>query len=96
MRIQFVALTLLLCLGARASAAEGETAPPSRLSLKSPARIEPAPQQSARYILKARLAREESAGELREGGGFALIGRFAKAGMNCDFSDIFSNGFEGN
>ena len=46
--------------------------------------------------MKARFAREESAGELREGGDFVLIGRFAKTGVSCDFTEIFSNGFEGN
>lgn len=65
-----------------------------KLTLKSTPRIEPAAQTSARYTLNARFAREESAGELREGGGFALIGRFAKVGQSCDFTQIFRDGFE--
>lgn len=69
---------------------------PPPLALKAVPRMEAAPQQGGRFALSARFAREESAGDLHEGGGFSLIGRFAKTGMSCDFSDIFSNGFEGN
>ena len=52
-------------------------------------------QQSSRYTLRARFAPAESAGDLREGGGLALIGRFAKAGASCDANAVFFNGFEG-
>ena len=102
MRALLSILILPLALAATPCTASGGAAPvterpePARLTLKHAPAIEPAPLQSGRYTLKARLAREESAGELREGGGFALIGRFAKTGASCDFSAIFSNGFEGN
>lgn len=69
---------------------------PSVLSLKSAPRIETTPQQGGQYTLKARNAREEKAGELRQGNPFALIGRVGLLGENCDFSALFSNGFEGN
>ena len=91
-------LAPLLLLTAPAWAADQAAPEPGRprLTLKHAPQIEAAPLQSPRFTLTARFAREESAGELREGGGFALIGRFAKTGASCDFSAIFSNGFEGN
>jgi len=55
---------------------------------------EPTPQPSGRHSLRARFQREERVGELREGGEFALIGRFAKAGVGCDANTIFRNGIE--
>lgn len=67
----------------------------SRFTLKSSS-TEVVPQQSGRYALRARFAPVESAGELREGDHFTVIGRFAKGTVNCDFNAIFSNGFEGN
>jgi hypothetical protein len=98
-----ITITAGLMLGLTAAAGSAAEAPspsaadaPARLSLKHVPRIEAAPQQGGRYSLKARFAREESAGELREGGDFVLIGRFAKTGVSCDFTEIFSNGFEGN
>lgn len=81
----------LACTSVAANDAAIET---PRLTLKSTPRIEAAPQTSARFTVNARFAREESAGELREGGGFALIGRFAKVGQSCDFTQIFRDGFE--
>lgn len=72
------------------------TAPRSNLTLKTAAVIEAAPQQGGRFTMRARFAPAESAGELREGANFTLIGRFAKGGMSCDFTAIFSDGFEGN
>ena len=70
---------------------------PAHLTLKTAPVIEVAPQQSARYTLRARFAPAESAGELREGAHFTLIGRFAKGGVSCGIGGvIFSNGFEGN
>jgi len=66
-----------------------------RFTLKSSS-TEAAPQQSGRYALRARFAPVESAGELREGKNFTLIGRFAKGTVSCDFTAIFSNSFEGN
>lgn len=90
--------TLLLPLAlASTCVAASDNAPSSkapRLTLKQAPRIESALQQSGRYTLTARFAREESAGDLREGGDFALIGRFAKTGVSCDAGAIFSNGFE--
>jgi hypothetical protein len=65
-----------------------------RFTLKSSS-SDVAPQHSGSYSMRARFAPAESAGELREGKHFTLIGRFAKGGMNCDASTIFSNGFEG-
>jgi hypothetical protein len=67
-----------------------------RFTLKSSS-TDAAPQQSGRYSLRARFAPAESAGELREGGNFSLIGRFAKGSVSCGPGGvIFSNGFEGN
>lgn len=51
-------------------------------------------QSSDRYTVRARFAPLESSGELREGGGFTLIGRFAKASASCDANTLFKNGFE--
>ncbi len=51
-------------------------------------------RSSDRYSLRARFAASESSGELREGGGFTLIGRFAKASAGCDANTLFKNGFE--
>ena len=46
-------------------------------------------------VLRARFAREAHAGELREGGAFALVGRFAKTGVGCPGGDVlFRDGFE--
>ena len=97
-----VCLALLLLVPTLALAAEGATetttaASPttSRFTLKSSS-AESAPLQSGRYSLRARFAPAESAGELREGDHFTLIGRLAKGTVNCDFNAIFSNGFEGN
>lgn len=79
----------------RAAATTAASAAKSRFTLKSSS-TEAAPQQSGRYALRARFAPVESAGELREGENFTLIGRFAKGAVSCDFTAIFSNGFEGN
>ncbi len=91
------AIRWFLCLCAFAgpvSAAEPD-ATTSRLSLRNVS-VEPAPQRSSRYRLQARFAPQASAGELREGGSFSLIGRFAKASVSCTIdSSIFKNGFEG-
>ena len=67
--------------------------PPARLRLEAP-RLEPV-QAGGRFALRGRFQREESAGELREGGTFQLIGRFGKAGQSCDFNALFRIGFEG-
>lgn len=78
-----------------APTAETNAAAP-RFTLKSSS-TDVAPQQSGRYTLRARFAPVESAGELREGGNFSLIGRFAKGSVSCGIGGvIFSNGFEGN
>ena len=90
MRAQMALLTLLLGGGVPNACAE-----PPRYALKQPAQIEAAPLQMGRYTLNARFAREESAGELREGGRYGLIGRLAKGGQSCDAGQIFENGFEG-
>lgn len=91
MRI-FLIAGLLLAVGAAPAMAQP---PPSTLSLKSSPRIEAAPQHGGRFTLKARIAREEKAGELRQGDQFTLIGRIGLLGESCDFSVLFSNGFEG-
>lgn len=96
MRILMTTLILPFAFATTCVSASDNTPPnaPPRLALKQAPRIESALQQSGRYTLTARFAREESAGELREGGDFALIGRFAKTGLSCDAGAIFSNGFE--
>jgi hypothetical protein len=91
--------SLLLLAGmscpAPAQAAD-EPARGSRFSLRD-ARIEAAPERAGRYSVRGRIAPVASAGELREGENFVLIGRFAKAGVGCgaDGGLIFRNGFEG-
>lgn len=92
-----VALTPGLCSAASAAAPSTHTdirAASAQLRLVT-SHTEPAPQQSGRYSLRARFQREESAGELREGGEFELLGRFTKAGASCDANTLFRNGFEG-
>lgn len=93
MRLLLPAIALLSCTCGPAFAADTDATPASRLSLKS-ARIEPAPAHAGRYTISGRFAAAESAGELREGGDFVLIGRFAKGNINCDAGTIFLNGFE--
>ncbi len=73
------------------SVVDNTATPP--LSLRTTT-FERQPMQSSRYSLRARFQREESAGELREGGDFVLFGRFAKAGISCDANTVFRNGFE--
>ena len=71
--------------------AHGEATP--RFALQ--ARLEPgAWREGARFAVRGRLAPEASAGELREGGGFVAIGRFAKAAQACGGEDVFADGFE--
>lgn len=76
-----------------ADAAQGA---PSGLRLRSEPVIEAAPQRGQRFSVRARFAPVPSAGELREGPNFTLIGRLAKGAASCDFSAVFSDGFEGN
>jgi hypothetical protein len=77
-------------------AGHGTDAAPSRFRLAASS-TEAAPQSSGRYSLRARFAPAESAGELREGGHFTLIGRLAKGNVSCSAGGtIFANGFEGN
>ena len=95
-----LSVVLLMLALAAMSATPAETraeasATVPRFTLKSSS-TEVAPQQSGHYSLRARFAPAESAGELREGDHFTVIGRFAKGTVNCDFNAIFSNGFEGN
>lgn len=99
MRTHWLGL-LLLGIAQHAMGAAGAAAVPdahaARLSLRE-ARIERAGEQAGRYTVRARFAPQESAGELREGEGFALIGRLAKAGAAaCGTGTVFRNGFEGN
>ena len=69
--------------------------PTSRYTLKQ-ARVDAAATPTSRYTVNARFAPIESAGELREGATFSLIGRFGKAGSSCGTDGtIFRNGFEG-
>jgi hypothetical protein len=75
------------------TAAAGEVPAAAGFTL-SKGRFERTGERAGRYTLRARLAPVESAGELRESGSFALIGRFAKAGASCDGDRIFSDGFE--
>lgn len=94
--VQITAIAMCLLAPMFAFAAEPATsAAKPRFMLKSSS-TEAAPQQSGRYALRARFAPVESAGELREGENFTLIGRFAKGTVSCDFTAIFSNSFEGN
>jgi hypothetical protein len=94
----FVLAASMLCstpaLAADPVSSAEAASPPSRLLLVS-STTQAAPQQSGRYSLRARFAPAESAGELREGGDFTLIGRFAKGAVICSSTDaIFRNGFE--
>jgi hypothetical protein len=73
--------------------ADPDAKPSSRFTTRN-ARLDDVPQGAGRYQLRARFAAPETAGDLREGGGWALIGRFAKAGASCDFDPIFRDGFE--
>lgn len=95
--LRFLGIVSLGLLFPLPGSSAGESAPGRpRLALKQPPQIEPAPQRSERFTLKARFAREESSGQLREGGAFALIGRLAKGGVSCPSGDgIFDDGFEG-
>lgn len=80
-----------------AGAADGEAAAakPEVHRFVAKARLEPAARQAGgRFTLRARLAREASAGELREGGRFVAIGRFSKAAQACGGEAVFANGFE--
>jgi hypothetical protein len=88
------ALLLAAQTPARAAESSGETATPRYALTQS--RVEAAPPRSDRYTLRARLAPAGSAGELREGDNFTLIGRFAKATANCGAGGaaIFRDGFE--
>ena len=86
-----VALTLFAPLAAAAESAA--QTPPSRYSVEQ-ARIE-TQQRSEHFSARGRIAPVESAGELREGQTFTLIGRLAKAGSGCPSGDqIFKHGFE--
>jgi hypothetical protein len=81
-----------------ARTARVDSAPPaphqSGFTLRE-SRFDAVPTQGSRYSVRARFQAEESAGELREGERFALIGRLAKTGVGCDASVLFRNGFEG-
>jgi hypothetical protein len=90
----------LACAGAASTADAVEprsSATPPRLAFAS-VRIDAVPTESRYRVARVRVSPVESAGELREGAGYALIGRFAKAaGAGCaGDSSIFRNGFEGN
>jgi hypothetical protein len=93
-----VLLCTLLAAAMPGVAAESAAEPGSpRYALRSTPTIEPvaSASTSGRYTLRARLAPEASAGELREGANFTLIGRFAKGAVICSAGDaIFRNGFE--
>lgn len=66
-----------------------------RFALRAPATIEPAPATDGTFALKARFASQASAGELREGGRFRVIGRIAQRGaIACGTPEIFADGFE--
>lgn len=66
-----------------------------RLALRA-AQLERAPEGTGRFQVRARLAREATAGELREGREFVLLGRLAKAGAAaCGSHTLFRDGFEG-
>lgn len=93
--VRITAIAMCLLVPMFAFAADPATSTTPRFTLKSSS-TEAAPRQSGRYALRARFAPIESAGELREGKNFTLIGRFAKGGASCDGTTIFSNGFEGN
>ena len=90
-------LALGLCVCAPIAIA-AEPTPNAEVSASSRYRLTSSSSEptrtSDRYTLRARFAPLESAGELREGSGFTLIGRFAKAGASCDANTLFKNGFE--
>lgn len=97
-----VCLALVVLTAPNAHAAEpapsstSTPSPSTRYTLKQ-ARIDATDTPTSRYSVNARFAPVESAGELREGATFSLIGRFAKAGSGCSIDGtIFRNGFEGN
>jgi hypothetical protein len=77
------------------SAAPDIPPPAARFALRQ-AQLEVQPQRHGRFRIDARFAPVASAGELRDGAGFTLIGRIAKAGVGCDINALFRNGFEGN
>lgn len=87
-------LLLLPCLLPATALADGDSGAP-RFRLRAPATIEPAPQQGGNYTLEARFAAQPSAGDLREGGRYSLIGRIAaKGSVACGTPAIFDDGFE--
>jgi hypothetical protein len=82
-----------LCFALSLAASMTLAAPPRYRAVD--ATLEPAVPAAGRFRLKGRFAAEESAGELREGTRFILIGRLAKGTQSCDFGALFRNGFEG-
>lgn len=76
-----------------ATTAMADAATP-RLKLRATT-LERMPERNGRYGIQGRFDRSQDAGELREAGEFALIGRFAKAGVGCNADTVFRNGFEG-
>ena len=91
-------MLLLGCLLSNAVQAQTvqEPARESRLRLRE-TRLDTAPEHGGRYTVRGRISPVASAGELREGDNFVLIGRFAKAGVGCGPAgdSIFRDGFEG-
>ena len=95
-RLALAIILLVPGLGHASDAAIEAGAGTPRFTLKS-STLAAAPLQAGRYSLRARFAPAESAGELREGNNYTLIGRLAKGGVNCGIGGpIFSDGFEGN
>lgn len=87
---------MLMTVALPAWSADEAPSAPSGLKLRSEPVIEAAPQRGQRFTVRARFAPASSAGDLREGTNFTLIGRFAKGGVSCDFTAVFSDSFEGN
>ena len=59
-------------------------------------RVEGDRSASGRFTVRARLAPRATAGELREGGSFSLIGRLAKGNAICAIGGaLLRDGFEG-
>ena len=79
--------------GAAAAGTQAAPASSSRFKLRE-ARVYESKYGDGRFRIRARFAPVERTGDLREGGTFSMLGRFAKAGVSCDLNAIFRDGFE--
>ncbi len=93
LRAALAAAGLLLAGASVAGAADGP--PPARFKLKSAPVVEAVPLEAGPFRMQSRFSAQDSAGSLHEGGRFSLIGRMAKAGVDCGADTLFKDGFEG-